>query len=285
MTRKLFSPGKVLAFAAALSLVPLAALAAAGKTAPLQHPEGGFSFEGFFGKYDEASLQRGLQVYLNVCASCHGLNYVAYRSLGEPGGPGLTEEEVKALAAQYQVRAEPDEFGTVIEDGRFRMRPAEPQDHFVNPWPNEQAGRAANGGAYPPDLSLMAKARAHGPEYIYSLLQGYVEPPEGLEQPIGQYYNIYYPGSTEPYWTGEGDAPEGGFFAMPQILYEGSVVYEDGTEATIEQMSYDVTNFLMWAAEPKLEQRKQAGLSVTLFLLVLTVLMYLTYRKVWRDAH
>ena len=220
-----------------------------------------WSHEGVFGTFDRAAAQRGFQVYREVCAGCHGIEYIAFRNLEDIG---FSEEQVRALASEYTVTDGPD------DDGEMFEREARPSDTLPSPYENEGQARAANGGAYPPDLSLITKARASGSDYLYSLLRGYVEPPEGAEGQPGMYYNAYYPG----HWI-----------AMPQPLYDGGVEYAGDTEATIEQMSADVTTFLTWAAEPKLEERKQTGLKVMLFLIVLTGLLYATKRKIWSDIH
>lgn len=217
--------------------------------------------EGFFGAFDYAAVQRGFQVYEQVCAACHGLDYIAFRHLQDIG---FSEEQVRAIASQYQVTAGPNDLGEMYE------REGRPSDRIPPPFPNEQAARAANGGALPPDLALITKARADGSDYVYSLLRGYEEPPADVEPRQGMFYNLYFPG----HWI-----------AMPPPLSAGIVEYEDGTEATVEQMAYDVTAFLTWAAEPKLEERKQAGLKVMLFLIVVTGLFYATKRKIWSDAH
>jgi ubiquinol-cytochrome c reductase cytochrome c1 subunit len=227
----------------------------------LQPLERDWSFEGLFGQYDRAAAQRGLQVYRDVCAACHGLDYVAFRNLAELG---YGADEVSALAAEYQVTDGPDSAGDMFE------RPGRPTDHFPSPYPNDAAARAANGGALPPDLSLITKARAEGSDYLASLLQGYEDPPADAEGPAGAYYNLYFPG----HWL-----------AMPPPLADGAVSYADGTEATLQQMAHDVTMFLTWAAEPNLETRKQTGLKVMLFLIVLTALLFATKRKVWSDQH
>jgi len=234
------------------------ALAAAEAPTP---PEQNWPFDGIFGHFDIAATQRGLQVYAEVCRSCHSLDYVHYRDLRQIG---YSEEEVEAFAAQWEVEAGPN------EEGEMYMRPAEPRDRFVAPFPNEQAAEAANNGVMPPDLSLMYKARPDGADYIYGLLTGYAEAPEGFEMPVGTYYNKYFPGHR---------------IAMPQPLFDGMVEYADGTEATVEQMSRDLTNFLAWTAEPKLEHRKATGISVMLFMIVLTGLFYATKRKVWSKLH
>jgi ubiquinol-cytochrome c reductase cytochrome c1 subunit len=220
-----------------------------------------WSFEGFFGTYDRSSAQRGLQVYLEVCSTCHGLKYVAFRNLE---ALGFSEDEVSAVAAAYQITDGPNDEGEMFE------RPGRPSDHFPSPFPNDAAARIANGGALPPDLSLITKARADGTNYVYSLLQGYEEPPAGVEGPEGSYYNRFFPN----HWI-----------AMPPPLFEDGVVYADGSSATIEQMASDVAMFLTWAAEPTLEARKQTGLKALLFLIILTGLFYATKRKIWASAH
>ena len=217
--------------------------------------------EGLFGAFDRAAAQRGFQVYREVCSGCHGLTFVAFRNLM---ALGFSEDQVRALAAEYTVTDGPDENGEMFE------RPAVPADPIPPPYPNDQAARVANGGALPPELSLITKARAGGSDYVYSLLVGYEDPPAEAEAPEGLYYNAYFPG----HWI-----------AMPPPLSEGLVAYADGTEATVPQMAADVTTFLTWAGEPTLEQRKQSGLKVMLFLLVFTGLCYATMRKVWADAH
>jgi ubiquinol-cytochrome c reductase cytochrome c1 subunit len=220
-----------------------------------------WSFSGIFGMFDRAALQRGLQVYREVCKNCHSMNLLAYRNLE---ALGYNRNEVKAIAAQDQVTAGPNDEGDMFE------RPAKPFDHFAPPFPNEQAARAANGGALPPDLSVIAKARVGGPDYIYSLLTGYEEPPQGFELLAGKQYNRVFPGHQ---------------IAMPQPLYDDSVTYQDGTPATLEQEAKDVATFLMWAAEPTLEERKHTGIKVILFLLVFTGLLYAAKRKIWSDVH
>jgi ubiquinol-cytochrome c reductase cytochrome c1 subunit len=218
--------------------------------------------DGFFGTFDRAALQRGFKVYQEVCHGCHAAKYLAFRSLADLG---FNEDEVKALAAAYTVTDGPDENGEMFE------RPARPSDIMPSPFPNPQAARAANGGAYPPDLSLMSKARHDGDNYIFSLLTGYEDPPAEVgELAPGQYYNHYFPGHR---------------IGMPPPLMPDQVTFDDGTSATVEQMASDVTQFLSWLAEPKMEERKQTGIKVMLFLIVLTVLLYLYKRKVWADVH
>jgi ubiquinol-cytochrome c reductase cytochrome c1 subunit len=218
-------------------------------------------FDGMFGTFDRAAAQRGFQVYREVCSACHSLDFIAFRNLTDLG---FSAEQVAALAAEYTVPDGPN------DDGEMFERPARLSDRLPPPYPNPQAARVANGGALPPDLSLITKARADGADYLYSLLQGYQEAPSDESGPEGTYYNIYFPG----HWI-----------AMPSPLSDGAVSYADGTEATVPQMAADVTNFLSWAAEPTLEQRKQTGLKALLFLIVFTGLCYATMRKVWAYAH
>lgn len=210
-----------------------------------------------FGKFDEASTQRGLQVYLEVCSSCHGLRLVAYRNLMDLG---YTEEQVKVIAARFQVQDGPNDAGDMFD------RPGRPSDRFVSPFPNEQAARASNGGALPPDLTLQAKVHLAGPDYLYALLTGYKPAPAGFTLGEGMNYNLYFPGHQ---------------IAMPPPLREDLVPYADGTKATVEQMAWDVSNFLMWTAEPKLEERRKVGLKVVLFLIGLTIILYAAKRRMW----
>ncbi len=219
-------------------------------------------FSGPFGTFDIASVQRGLQVYLEVCSSCHSLDQVAYRNLVDLG---FNEDEVKAIAAEYEVTDGPDENGDLFE------RAAIPSDKFVAPFANEAAARASNNGALPPDLSLQAKAHPGGPDYLYALLTGYKdEPPEGVELGDGLNYNPFF---------------AGGQIAMAQPLFEDGVEYADGTAASVEQMAWDVVNFLQWAAEPEMEDRKRVGWKVILFLLVLSAILYAAKRKTWSTLH
>lgn len=225
-------------------------------------PAQDWSFDGVFGTFDRAAAQRGLQVYLEVCSFCHGLEYVAYRNLE---GIGFSEAEVEAIAQNFFVMDGPDEFGDMFE------RAALPQDRFVSPFPNEQAARSANNNAYPPDLSLMVEARASGADYLYALLTGYVDPPpEGVELGPGMNYNEYFPGHQ---------------IAMPNMLFDGGVLYTDGTEATVSQMARDVTYFLAWASEPNLEDRLNTGRGVIIYLLIFAGLLYAVKRKIWAKVH
>lgn len=217
-----------------------------------------------FGKYDKAQLQRGYWVYKDVCATCHSMKLLSYRNLGEPGGPGFSEAAVKALAAQVQVTDGPN------ENGEMYQRPGRPSDRFRSPFANDQIARLANNGALPPDMSVIAKARPGGPDYIYALLTGYHEPPAGFELAQGMSYNTAFPGHQ---------------IAMPQVLRDGSIAYTDGTEPTLDNYARDVSAFLMWAAEPKLEERYRVGARVMLFLIAFAVIMYLAKRVVWARLH
>lgn len=245
---------------------------------PIRHPrEESWSFAGPFGTYDKAQLQRGLKVYKEVCAACHSMDLVAFRTLEHLG---YSEEQVKAFAAEYTVQDGPN------SDGEMFDRPGIPSDHFPSPFPNIEAAAAANGGAAPPDMSLLAKARAvergfprfvfdiftqyaqGGPDYIHSLLTGYdEEPPEGMQIPEGTYYNPYF--------------IAGKSLAMAKPLGDGQVTYDDGSPETVDQYARDVSAFLMWAAEPHLEDRKRMGFRVMIFLLIFAGLVYATKRKVW----
>jgi len=241
-----------------------------------------WSFSGPFGKYDRAQLQRGFKVYREVCQSCHSLSLVAFRTLGDPGGPGFSEAQVRAIALDYKIQDGPNDAGEMFE------RQGRPADRFPKPFANDNAARAANGGALPPDLSVIAKARTYergglwflldiitqyqeqGPDYITSLLQGYEDPPKGFDLPTGTYYNKYFPGHA---------------IGMPAPLSDGQVTYDDGSPATVAQYSKDVTAFLMWTAEPHMEARKRMGFQVMIFLLVFSGLLYFTKKKVWSAVH
>ena len=219
-----------------------------------------WSFKGPFGKFDRAALQRGYQVYQEVCSSCHSMKYLSYRNLVEEGGPEFSVDQAKAIAASFEVKDGPN------ADGEMFMRPGRLSDKFVMPYDNEKAAQAANGGAYPPDMTVLAKARGGGVDYIYSLLQGYEDPPSGVTLDDGVYYNKYMYGNK---------------IRMAAPLSDGLVEYGDGTNATVEQMSKDVTTFLMWSAEPHLEARHQMGFKAIVYLIILTVLVYFSMKKIW----
>ena len=219
-----------------------------------------WSFKGPFGKFDRGALQRGYQVYTEVCASCHSMKYLSYRNLAEKGGPEFSEAQAKAIAASFEVKDGPN------ADGEMFTRPGKLSDKFVMPYDNVKAAQAANGGAYPPDMSVLVKARGGGVDYIYSLLQGYEDPPLGVTLDDGVYYNKYMYGNK---------------IKMPNQLSDGLVVYADGTKATVEQMSKDVTTFLMWSAEPHLESRHQMGFKAIVYLIILTILVYFSMKRIW----
>ena len=238
-------------------------------------PSHEWSFQGPFGTFDEAELQRGWQVYMQVCASCHGMEHMSYRSLGEPNGPNFPPEQVKAIAAAFTVT-------DIDADGEQIERPATPSDKMVDPFPNAKAAAAANGGAAPPPLALITKARAGchgifnqlingscGPEYVYAILTGYTdEPPEGFDVGASN-YNKYFPGHK---------------IAMPPPLYEDGVEYQDGTPATVEQMAHDVTAFLTWAGEPHMVERKAAGMRNLIYLAIFAVLLWYSNKKLWKPV-
>ena len=234
-----------------------AALAAEGKALPARD----WSFSGIFGRFDQGAMQRGFQVYREVCSGCHALRLIAFRNLE---ALGYGEDEIKAIAAEYTIEDGPDEEGEMFE------RPGLPADRIPSPFANTKAAAAANNGAVPPDLSLMIKARNGGADYLHALLTGYVDPPDDVEVLDVQNYNLYFPGNL---------------IAMAPPLLEDAVEYGDGTPATVEQMASDIVNFLAWAAEPTMEERKRMGIKVILFLLAFTGVLYAAKRKVWADLH
>ncbi|HMB77676.1 MAG TPA: cytochrome c1 [Kiloniellaceae bacterium] len=255
-----FFKGAVAALLATALFGPISlnsASAAEGVAIPEQH----WSFSAPFGSFDNEARQRGLQVYREVCSACHSLDYIAFRNLE---ALGYSEEQVKALAAQYTIEDGPNDEGDMFE------RPGKPSDYFPSPFPNAKAAAAANGGAAPPDLSLIAKARPHGPDYIYALLTGYEEPPADFQLMEGLNYNAYFPGHQ---------------IAMAAPLSEGAVEFSDGTPATVDQMAHDVTTFLMWTAEPHLDASREMGIKVMLFLVVFCFMLYAVKRKIWHDIH
>ena len=219
-----------------------------------------WSFKGVFGTFDRASLQRGYQVYQEVCSGCHSAQHLSYRNLSEKGGPEFSLEETKAIAVQFEVTDGPN------EDGEMFTRSARLSDKFVSPFSNVKAAAAANDGAYPPDMSVLAKARKGGADYIYSLLMGYEEAPAGYELDDGVYYNKYMPGHK---------------IKMAEPISDGVVEYGDGTETTKAQIAKDVTTFLVWTADPHLEARHIMGFKVFFYLIVLLALVYLSKQKVW----
>ena len=219
-----------------------------------------WSFKGLFGKFDRAALQRGYQVYTEVCSSCHSMKYLSYRNLAEKGGPEFTEEQAKAIAASFEVKDGPN------SDGEMFTRPGKLSDKFVMPYENVKAAQAANGGAYPPDMSVLVKARGGGVDYVYSLLQGYDDPPADIILDDGVHYNKFMYGNK---------------IKMANPLSDGLVEYADGTNASVEQMSKDVTTFLMWSAEPHLEARHRMGFKAIVYLIILTILVYFSMKRIW----
>lgn len=302
---KLMKIARTLTMAAAIAVVgQTSAFAAAGT---YKHPEHQhWHFSGPFGKFDQDALQRGFQVYEAVCSSCHGLELLSFRNLGQKGGPfyldscpaGIPDNidcsnpndnpVVKAIAEGYkfQVADGPDDYGDMFN------RAALPSDRFPGPFPNEQVARLANNNALPPDLSLITKARHSGVDYLYSLLTGYEDAPSTVEIAPGQYYNPYFHGdlaqALKPEFVGDDgypidgvDVPVGGVLAMAPPLMDGMIEYGDGSPQTVEQYAKDVTEFLTWAAEPKMEARKALGVMTIIYLIILAGILYWSYRKVW----
>ena len=231
---------------------------AAGSGGVLKQAE--WSFSGPLGTFDKASMQRGFQAYREVCSGCHSLDYIAFRNLADLG---YNADEIKAIAAEYEVEDGPN------DEGEMFMRTAVPADHFPAPYPNENAARAANKGAYPLDLSLIFKARPNGADYLYSLLTSYEEAPADVTVPEGMYYNAAYSGHL---------------IAMPQPLYGDDVTYADGADSSVDAISKDLVNFLAWTAEPAMETRKRTGVAVLIFLVLLSGLSYGAMRFIWADV-
>jgi ubiquinol-cytochrome c reductase cytochrome c1 subunit len=276
---------KVFALAALGLTLAAAPAASAAEGVKLKHVD--WTFDGPFGKFDTAQLQRGYKVYREVCSACHSMDLMSFRNLGQKGGPFYDAEYtnpndnpyVKALAQDIQVNDIDTETGDTIQ------RPATPADKFPSPFPNEYAARASNGGAHPPDLSVIVKARAGGADYIYSLLTGYAAPPAGLTVHPGQNYNKVFAGDLAPFWSGDPKhVPVGGFIAMPPPLAPDKVTFDDGSPSTVEQQAKDVSAFLAWASEPKQMERKQFGMGAMIYLLIFSVLLYFSYRRVWRNV-
>jgi ubiquinol-cytochrome c reductase cytochrome c1 subunit len=282
----IFAKRHLISFAGALTALALAAgVAQAAGEAPHIEKQN-WSFSGFTGHFDKPQLRRGYAVYKNVCAACHGLRLLSYRNLFEAGGPEFSKETVDGIAAEAQVQELNDE-------GEMAPRPGKASDRFVSPYPNEKAAAAAQNGAVPPDLSVIAKARGYerhaswymepllwagdiganyqeaGPDYLVALLTGYADAPADMKMAPGMNYNKAFPGHQ---------------IAMPNPLSDGLVTYEDGTPPTVDNYAKDVTAFLMWAAEPKLEERKRMGIKVLVYLLILSGLLYLSKRAIWRNT-
>jgi cytochrome c1 len=265
------------------------AWAAGGEHARIERQN--WSFAGFLGKFDQAQLQRGFKVYVEACARCHSLKRIAFRNLSQPGGPSFSEGAIKSLASTYQVDAGPNEQGKLVK------RPAVPTDYLPPPFKNEQEARATLNGALPPDLSLITRARGiesnapfymvplnvlvdiatgyqeAGSDYVYAYLRGYADAPAGVQVPAGMNYNRAFPA---PHMTAMPNPFAGG---------DGLIKYDDDTPATVDNYARDVTAFLSWAANPRLEERKRIGLLATIYLLITAVLLYLAKRRVWAKAH
>jgi ubiquinol-cytochrome c reductase cytochrome b/c1 subunit len=244
-------------------------------------PQLKWSFAGPFGKFDRGQLQRGFKIYREVCANCHSLTMIAFRNLADPGGPEFSVAQAQAVAAEYKVKDGPNDQGEMFD------RPGRLADYFPPPFPNEQVARLSNGGTLPPDMSVIAKARTYergfprfvidmftqyqeqGVDYIAALLKGYENKPADMPIPPGMMYNKYYPGHG---------------IGMPPPLSDGQVTFDDGSPATLDQYSRDISAFLMWTAEPHLEDRKRIGFQVMVFLLVFAGLLYFTKQQVWLDV-
>lgn len=274
---------------AALGLSLAATPAAGAQEGPgLIEPANGWTFEGYFGKYDKNQLQRGYKVYREVCSACHSMKFVTFGDLARPGGPFYDAETpnptdnkyVKAIASDVQVGDIDADTGDAIK------RAARTSDHFPPPFPNEAAARAGNGGALPPDLSVIVSAREGGASYVYSILNGFVAPPQGLTVNAGQYYNRYFGGDTTSQWAGDPrQKPAGGFLAMkPPLPQDGLVTFDDGTPSTVPQMAQDVATFLSWVSEPKMQTRKEMGLAVLAYLAIFAAVVYASYRRIWRNV-
>lgn len=266
-----------LLLAAAVAGMALPARAQEGDAPPLQN----WSFAGPFGQFDPEQLQRGFKIYREVCSTCHSLKLLSFRNLADPGGPNFTEAQAAAIAATFQVTDGPN------DQGQMFQRPGKISDSFPPPFANDQAARAALGGGLPPDMSTLAKARGYdrgfpwfifdaftqyqegGPDYIHAILNGYTDPPAGFALPPGTHYNKYFPGHA---------------IAMPKPINDGQVKFTDGTPETVDQYGRDVAAFLMWASEPKLDERKRLGFQVMIFLIVLSALLYFTKKKIWHDV-
>jgi cytochrome c1 len=272
--------------AALTALALIGSPASAAESQAVIHKQD-WTFGGIVGYFDRPQLRRGYMVYKGVCAACHGLKQVYFRNLGEPGGPEFSEANVGQFASEAQVTDGPN------DDGEMFQRPGKPADRIPSPYPNDKAAAAAQNGAVPPDLSVMAKARTYerhaawymepftwlsdiftayqeaGPDYLYALLTGYEEPPADFQLAPGMSYNKAFPGHQ---------------IAMPNPLSDGQVEYTDGTPATVENYARDVSAFLMWTAEPKLEERKRMGLKVLVYLIILAGLLYLSKRAIWRNV-
>ena len=256
---------KLKALLAAVLAFGFSSAALAEENTEAKHPEPqSWPSDGVFGKFDRQQLQRGYQVYKEVCSVCHGMHLVAFRNLSQPGGPEFSEAQVKALSATFK-------FPSTDDKGEPNERTGTPADHFPSPFPNEKAARAANNNALPPDLSVITKARHGGADYVYSLITGYTDAPADFKLLPGLNYNPYF---------------EGHQIAMPPPLTsDGQVTWPEGNPpATKQQMAKDVAAFLIWTAEPKMEERKSLGVRVMIFLAALSLLLFFAYKRLWRDV-
>jgi ubiquinol-cytochrome c reductase cytochrome c1 subunit len=285
--RKAWIKAAATVMAASLTLGAGSALAAGGAL-HAHEPKEGFSSSGVLGTYDQAQLQRGYKVYREVCAACHSMKLISFRNLGEKDGPFYDPKYknpnenpvVKQIASEFEVPTIDSETGDVI------TRKATTSDAFPSPFANPEAAAASNGGAVPPDLSVITKARHGGASYVYSLLTGYKAPPAGLKIAEGQHYNPYFPGDLSSAWSGDHKhVPAGGVLAMAPPLSAGQVTFDDGRESTLSNQAADVAAFLEWAGEPKAVLRKKTGVAVLAYLLLFFGLTYASYRMVWRGKH
>ena len=275
------------ALAAAVASLCLQAAPAAASTSAEEPKDLHLSVQGMFGKFDQEQLQRGFKVYSEVCSGCHSMSLLSYRNLAQAGGPFYNPKYpnpnespyAKAIAAAVKV---PD---VDTDTGDATTRPGTPADHFVAPFANVSASRAANGGAYPPDLSVITRAREGAAAYVYSLLSGYVDAPPGLTVPDGKYYNPYFAGDLTSNWSGAKDkVPKGGVIAMPFQLTPDRVTFDDGTKSTTEQQAKDVAAFLTWASDPHQVERKQSGVAVLLYLIGFATILWFSYKQIWRNV-
>ena len=250
-----------LAASLALALLALAPFAQPADAQETKIAKQHWSFDGLFGTFDRAAAQRGFQVYKEVCSACHAMTYLSYRHLAEIG---FDEENIRAIAASVEVQDGPN------DQGEMFTRPGRPSDRFAKPYANDKAARAVNNGALPPDLSMIVRAREGGPDYVFAVLTGYGNPPADMKLMEGMNYNAAFPGHQ---------------IAMPPPLSDGVVTYTDGTKGTLDNYARDVSAYLMWAAEPKLEERHRTGVRVLLFLAVFAAIMYLAKRTVWAPLH
>ena len=244
-----------------LLVICINSISLASENTNKEMPKHSWSFQGITGTFDRAALQRGYKVFREVCSGCHSMRLLYYRDLIDIG---FSESQVKVIASEYTVLDGPN------DDGEMFERSARPADKFVSPYSNDNEARANNNGAYPPDLSVITKARKYGVDYIYNLLLGYNEPPKDVIVGDGMYYNEWMPGNQ---------------IAMPAPLIDGSVDYDDGTDNNIKQLSEDVVTFLKWSAEPEMEVRKNLGIKVILFFLILGFVVFLTKNRLWKDIH